>query len=100
MAFGAYLLNPDTVLVFQQISCQRLSAKIGGPAYKNFSMSRQYYLFGSYDFSLGTSAIIQPSFLFKMSEQVKPQVDIGATYIYNQGFWAGLGLSHQWSFDS
>jgi len=53
-------------------------------------MSRQYYLFGSYDFSVETNTIIQPSFLVKMSEQLKPQVDIGATYIYNDGFWAGL----------
>ena len=53
-------------------------------------MSRQYYLFGSYDFSLSSNTIIQPSFLLKMSEQIKPQADIGATYIYNQGFWVGL----------
>jgi hypothetical protein len=39
---------------------------------------------------MGASTIIQPSFLLKMSEQIKPQADIGATYIYNQGFWAGL----------
>ena len=53
-------------------------------------MGRQYYLFGSYDFSQGNSMIIKPSFLLKMSEQLKPQIDIGATYVYNQGFWAWL----------
>ncbi len=53
-------------------------------------MGRQYYLFGSYDFSQGNNIIIQPSFLLKMSEQLRPQLDVGATYIYNQGFWAGL----------
>ena len=53
-------------------------------------MTRQYYLFGSYDFESGTNALIQPSFLLKMSEQLKPQADIGVTYIYDQGFWAGL----------
>jgi len=37
-------------------------------------------------FSFGTSTIIQPSFLFKMSEQVKPQVDLGATYITTRIF--------------
>lgn len=90
VGFGAYLLNPRYCIGFSADQLSEASAKIGGPAYKNFSMSRQYYLFGSYDYSLGTSTIIQPSFLFKMSEQVKPQVDIGATYIYNQDFWAGL----------
>ena len=67
------------------------SAKIGSYAYKNFQMSRHYYLFGSYDFSSGTYNIIQPSFLIMMSElQLKPQADIGVTYIYSQDFWAGL----------
>jgi type IX secretion system PorP/SprF family membrane protein len=90
VTFGAYLLNAKYSFGFSADQLSEASAKIGGPAYKNFSMSRQYYLFGSYDFSQGSSTIIQPSFLLKMSEQLKPQVDIGATYIYNQGFWAGL----------
>jgi len=90
LSFGAYLLNAKYSLGFSADQLSEASAKIGGPAYKNFSMSRQYYLFGSYDFSSGSYTIIQPSFLLKMSEQLKPQVDLGATYIYNQGFWAGL----------
>ena len=90
VAFGAYLLNAKYSFGFSADQLSEASAKIGGPAYKNFSMSRQYYLFGSYDISQGSYTIIQPSFLLKMSEQLKPQADIGATYIYNQGFWAGL----------
>ena len=90
LTFGAYLLNANYSLGFSADQLSEASAKIGGPAYKNFSMSRQYYLFGSYDFSLSSNTIIQPSFLLKMSEQIKPQADIGATYIYNQGFWVGL----------
>ena len=90
LTFGAYLLNANYSFGFSADQLSEASAKIGGPAYKNFSMSRQYYLFGSYDFSLSSNTIIQPSFLLKMSEQIKPQADIGATYIYNQGFWVGL----------
>jgi type IX secretion system PorP/SprF family membrane protein len=90
LTFGAYLLNANYSLGFSADQLSEASAKIGGSAYKNFSMSRQYYLFGSYDFSLSSNTIIQPSFLLKMSEQIKPQADIGATYIYNQGFWVGL----------
>ena len=36
------------------------------------------------------SSLIEPSFIVNMSEQLKPQADIGVTYIYNQDFWAGL----------
>ena len=55
-------------------------------------MNRHYYLFGSYNFSSGSYSEIQPSFLLMMSEQLKPQADIGVTYIYNQDFWAGLAF--------
>lgn len=90
MTFGIYLLNAKYSFGFSADQLSEAAAKIGGPAYKNYSMNRQYYLFGSYDFSRGNNTIIQPSFLLKMSEQLKPQADIGATYIYNQSFWAGL----------
>jgi type IX secretion system PorP/SprF family membrane protein len=85
VSFGVYVLNEKYSFGFSAET-----AKVGGSAYKNFEMSRQYYLFGSYDFSQGSNTIIQPSFLFKMSEQLKPQIDVGCTYIYNQDFWAGL----------
>lgn len=90
IAFGVYLLNAKYSLGFSSDQLTQSAAKFGSAAYKNYSMNRQYYLFGSYDFSQGSSTIIQPSFLLKMSEQLKPQMDLGATYIYNQGFWAGL----------
>jgi type IX secretion system PorP/SprF family membrane protein len=90
LTFGVYLLNAKYSFGFSAEQLSEASAKFGGSAYKNFAMSRQYYLFGSYDLSPANGTIIQPSFLLKMSEQLKPQVDIGATYIYNQGFWAGL----------
>lgn len=90
--FGAYLLNARYSVGFSADQLFEASARIGNYAYKNFRMSRQYYLFGSYDFSSGTYIIIQPSFMLMMSEQFKPQADIGATFIYNQDFWAGLAF--------
>lgn len=92
VSFGLYLLNANYSFGFSADQLFEASAKIGSYAYQNFKMSRQYYLFGSYDFSYGSSAEIQPSFLLMMSEQLKPQADIGVTYIYNQDFWAGLAF--------
>jgi len=90
MSFGAYLLNAKYSVGFSADQLLEASAKIADPAYKNFKMSRQYYMFGSYDFSSGTYNIIQPSFLLLMSGQFKPQADLGATYIFNTDFWTGL----------
>jgi type IX secretion system PorP/SprF family membrane protein len=90
--FGIYLLNAKYSFGFSADQLFEASAKIGSTAYKNFKMSRQYYLFGSYDYSSGSHTIFQPSFLLKMSEQLKPQADMGLTYIYDQDFWAGLAF--------
>ena len=87
---GVYLLNPKFNLGLSADQLFQAVAKIGSEAYNKFSMSRQYYLFGSYNLTQGIYSELQPSFLFRMSEQLKPQADIGMTYIYNQAFWAGL----------
>jgi type IX secretion system PorP/SprF family membrane protein len=90
ITFGIYLLNANYNLGFSIDQLSEAAAKIGGDAYKSFQMKRHYYLFGSYDFVSGSYNIIQPSFIVQMSEQLKPQADIGVTYIFNQDFWAGL----------
>jgi type IX secretion system PorP/SprF family membrane protein len=92
VSFGAYLLNAKYSLGFSADQLFGASAKIGNYAYNNFKMSRQFYLFGSYNFSSGSNVEFQPSFLMMMSEQLKPQADIGVTYIYNHDFWAGLAF--------
>jgi len=92
MSFGINVLNAKYSFGFSSEQLTEAAAKIGNSAYKNFSMRRQYYIYGSYDFSQGSYTIIQPSFLVKMSEQLKPQADIGVTYNYNEDFWAGLSF--------
>ena len=88
--FGIYLLNARYSLGFSADQLFEAYGKIGNPAYKNITLLRQYYAFGTYSFLLNNYVELQPSLLIKMSEQVKPQADIGFTYILNQMFWAGL----------
>lgn len=92
VSFGAYLLNPKYCMGFSAAQLFEASAKIGSSAYNNLRMSRHYYIFGSYDLSSGPYHTIQPSFLFMMSEQFRPQVDIGVTYVFNQVLWTGLSF--------
>lgn len=88
--FGIYLLNARYSVGFSADQLFEASARIGDNAFKNFKLDRHYYLFGSYFFEINTQVDLEPSFLFVMSDQFKPQADIGLTYIYNNGFWAGL----------
>jgi type IX secretion system PorP/SprF family membrane protein len=87
---GVYLLNAKYSVGLSGDQLFQAVAKIGSSAYGRFKMSRQYYLFGTYSFEYGPYSEIQPSVLIKMSEQFKPQADIGVTYIDNKAFWIGL----------
>jgi type IX secretion system PorP/SprF family membrane protein len=88
--FGIYLLNPRYDIGFSALQMLGAVAKIGNYAYRNYWMDRHFYLFGSYIFYSGTKAELQPSVILKMSEQIRPQADIGLNYNYDQTIWAGL----------
>jgi type IX secretion system PorP/SprF family membrane protein len=87
---GVYLLNARYNIGFSVDQLFGAALKVGEAAYDKFKMSRQINLFGSYIFESGRHTEFQPSMLFRMSDQIRPQVDAGLTYIYNQSFWAGL----------
>jgi type IX secretion system PorP/SprF family membrane protein len=90
--FGVSLLNPKYTLGISADQLFQASGKIGGgsDSYKDFSLKRQYFVFGSYDIEQGFYNIIQPSFLFMTSEQMLPQADIGVTYIFRNDFLVGM----------
>ena len=92
-AFGAYMLNERYSLGFSVDQLLGGSAKFGSSAFSRYTMKRHYYLMGSYSFWFGREHEVQPSFLFKTSEQLKPQLDLGVTYIFDNfknSFWLGL----------
>jgi type IX secretion system PorP/SprF family membrane protein len=88
--FGIYLLNPRFDIGFSALQLFGAAVKIGDYAYRNFRMDRHFYLFGSYNLTTGSRTYLEPSMLLKVSEQLKPQADIGITYIYDQNIWTGL----------
>ncbi len=88
--FGIYLLNPRFDLGFSAQQLFGAAAKIGSSAHKNYEMYRHINVFGSYNINVGTKTELKPSALLRVSEQLKPQADLGFTYTYNQSFWAGF----------
>lgn len=93
ITFGAYFLNERYSLGFSADQLLGGILKIGSPGYDNYRMKRHYYLMGTYNFFFGKDVELKPSFLFKMSEQLRPQVDLGLTYKfdnYKNAYWIGL----------
>lgn len=89
-AAGVYVLNARYNAGFSVDQLFGAALKVGDAAYKKFNMARQVNIFGSYIFETGGHNEFQPSLLFRISTQLKPQADAGLTYIFNQSFWAGL----------
>jgi type IX secretion system PorP/SprF family membrane protein len=89
-SFGIYLLNRKYNVGISADQLFGAIAKIGNSAYSNYTVSRTYYVFGSYAYTIGHDTEIRPSGLFRMSEELKPQADLGINVTLDQSFWAGL----------
>jgi type IX secretion system PorP/SprF family membrane protein len=96
--FGAYVLGRQYSAGFSVQDLMQGFTKIGSTAYKDLRIKRTYYLFGNYDFDISHTSTIEPSVLFKMSEQILPQFDVGLTYVYNRRIWAGVTYRTQSAF--
>ena len=88
--FGTYILNRKFSAGFSAQELLEGLVKVGSQAYKDLSIERTYYIFGNYDFDIDNWNTIEPSILVKMSEQLRPQMDLGLTYVWNNKFWTGL----------
>jgi len=87
--FGVYILNRNYTLGLSAQEMMEGFVKVGSQAYKDLKIMRTYYLMGNYDFEIDGNSILEPSLLLKMSGQMRPQADIGLTYVYDRKFWLG-----------
>jgi len=87
--FGVYLLNRKYAIGFSAQELMEGFIRAGSQAYRDLKIQRTYYFFGNYDFEPYIKTVIQPSLLIKMSEQMRPQADIGITYSYDNKLWIG-----------
>ena len=88
--FGVHILNPTYSVGFAIEQLFQSLGKFGNDAYTNVRMLRHYNAFASYTIETGLYTELQPSVLVRMSEQWKPQADIGLNYIFKKEFWAGM----------
>ncbi len=87
--FGVFLLNRKFAIGFSAQELMEGFIKAGSQAYRDLKIQRTYYLFGNYDFEPDNKTLIQPSLLIRMSEQLRPQADIGLTWSYDNRIWIG-----------
>ncbi len=87
--FGVFLLNRQYAIGFSAQELMEGFVRPGSQAYRDLKLHRTYYLFGNYDFEPGDKSVIQPSVMIRMSEQLRPQADVGVSWAYDNRVWVG-----------
>jgi type IX secretion system PorP/SprF family membrane protein len=89
-SFGVYYTTSEWYAGFSATQLIQSALKFGDIAKGAFTQRRQYFLMGGYRFDLNKQYSIEPSMLFKTTEQFNYQADIGARVYYKNEYWGGL----------
>jgi type IX secretion system PorP/SprF family membrane protein len=91
-SFGAYYNAQDWYAGFSAAQLIQSALKFGDIAKDAFTQRRHYYLMGGYRFAINKQYSVEPSFLFKTTEQMANQLDIGARVYYENNYWGGIAF--------
>jgi len=87
---GFYWSSEKHFLGFSANQLFQSAIKIGSSDFGKLKLYRHYYLMGGYKFPLNSEFAIEPSALFKTTEQLLPQADFTVRLLYQNDYWAGL----------
>ncbi|MBE0675332.1 MAG: type IX secretion system membrane protein PorP/SprF [Bacteroidales bacterium] len=88
--FGVFWTSPEFYLGFSANQLFQSYLKLGSTALGNLKLYRHYYLMGGYRFiNEGNGFDLEPSFLFKSTEQFLPQADLTLKLYYRTDYWIG-----------
>ena len=88
--FGVFWTSPEFYMGFSANQLLQSPLKIGSRELPDFKLLRHYYLMGGYRFIGYQSGFdLEPSFLFKTTEQFLPQGDISLKLYYKTDYWIG-----------
>lgn len=87
---GVYYSDPNLYAGFSVSQMFQSALRLGEKGYAEYKMKRYYYLTAGYDFAINDFLTIEPSFLFKSTEDLTWQADFNSKFIFNEEYWAGL----------
>lgn len=87
---GIFWTSPEFYLGLSANQLFQSKLKLGSSALGNLKLHRHYYLMGGYRFiNKSTGFDLEPSFLFKTTEQLIPQADFSLKVYYQTDYWIG-----------
>jgi type IX secretion system PorP/SprF family membrane protein len=87
---GVLLSSDDYFIGFSANQLFESVLKLGSTDLSSLKLHRHYYLLGGRTFNLNQNFDIEPTFLFKTTEQFFPQIDLSCKISYGNDYWAGL----------
>jgi type IX secretion system PorP/SprF family membrane protein len=88
--FGTYYSDKNIFAGFSVLNLFESNLKLGNREGAGFRMERNYLLMGGYRFDLIDFLFVEPSFLFKFSENVVVQNDLTLKFYYKDEYWGGV----------
>jgi type IX secretion system PorP/SprF family membrane protein len=87
---GVYYSDPKLYAGLSVSQMFQSALRLGERGYAEYKMKRYYYLTSGYDFEVNDFLTIEPSFLFKSTEDLNWQADFNTKFVFNEEYWAGL----------
>lgn len=88
--FGIYFTNPHIYIGLSSMQLFQSSLKIGAENGAEYRMIRHYYGMAGYRFEVYPEILIEPSFLFKTTEDFISQIDFNIKTYIGEKYWFGV----------
>jgi type IX secretion system PorP/SprF family membrane protein len=88
--FGAYLSTKNFYAGFSTQNLFESYFKLNNREGSDIKMERQYLLLSGYRYDIIDFVYLEPSFNFKLSENVVSQLDLNLTCYFKESYWGGL----------
>jgi type IX secretion system PorP/SprF family membrane protein len=90
--FGVYYSDERLYAGFSAMQLFQSKLKLGSDEGPGFQMMRHYYLTAGYRFEISRDILVEPSFLFKTTEEFVSQVDVNVKMYFQENYWAGVSF--------
>ncbi len=89
-SIGIYALSQDYYAGISTINVLQSLVQFGKNRTGDYHLNRQYNLMGGYKYLLNDDLLFEPSFLLKIPQTMRAQLDIQMKVHIKQDYWAGL----------
>ncbi len=91
-SIGVFALSRDYYGGISMVNVLQSSVQFGKSSLDNYKLKRQYNIMGGYSYELKETLQLQPSFLLKIPEGLRAQLDIQMRVNIKKDYWAGLAF--------